>query len=99
MIKLKSIYPEGWKEKIEKNKSRKENPNDKYAQIAKNKSDIDFTYKPGHIRIAWTIMPEFVDQPRKIATLGEMIEFWDHINEDLYKRIIYIKYKIQNPIN
>ena len=88
MAKFTSTYPEGWKEPAE----REDDPNDIYAQMAKNKIDTLPEYHGGILCIAKTVEPEVQGQPNKMATFGEMLKIWDHVNVELYQRLISIKY-------
>lgn len=42
--------------------------------------------------ISKTVEPNEIGQPKRMATFGEMLKFWDNFNEQLYKRIIFIRY-------
>ena len=99
LTKFKSTYPIGYSEPIQR-KSKA----DVYMALANTKSIGEIV--PGEVMIAKTVDPiGMVDiytegkpviaemrKPNKMATLGEMHLVWDHINQDLYNRLIEIKY-------
>ena len=88
MSKFKSTFPKGWKEP----KKRDNNPNDVYAQLGKMKVDTIPDYHKGLVCIGKSVEPPEIGRPNRMATLGEMLKVWDHVNEDLYKRLIFIRY-------
>lgn len=88
MTKFKSTYPASWKQP----KERQDNPDDVYASLAKQRVDTIPDYHKGVVCIGKSVEPKEIGQPNRMATLGEMLKVWDHVNEELYKRLIFIRY-------
>lgn len=81
----KTIYPEGYS--LAK---PHQNDDDPYPKLA-TKKDV-YEYQPGRICIAKSYTPPVIGKPNKMATFGEMLRIWDHVNVDLYQKLIAIKY-------
>lgn len=98
ITKFKSTYPESYTMPVRQKKE------DEYAILAQKKETIDVT--PGQVQIGKSISPiglldvfaekptiiTEIRKPNKMATFGEMCLIWDHINKDLYDRLIEVKY-------
>jgi len=95
MTKFKTVIPDCYKQTPE----RLINANDPYIKLAEEKHLI---VTKGEILIGKSISPiGLVDvfsekkevitefrKPNKMATLGEMRRIWDHVNQDLYNKLI-----------
>ena len=95
MSKFKTTIPAGYKSST----TRAINEKDPYIKLAEEKHLV---ITKGEICIGKTVNPiGLVDvfsekkevitelrKPNKMATLGEMRRIWDHVNQDLYNKLI-----------
>jgi len=88
LSKFKSTYPEGWKAPIEPTV----NKDDIYSLINNHKNDSLPKINKGIVCISKSVIPPEIGKPNRMATYGEMTRVWDHINKELYDRLIEIKY-------
>lgn len=82
MTKFKSTYPEGYKAK-----EVKETNISQYRKAS--------TISPIGLIDTFSPKKEVITEirkPNKMATLGEMLRIWDHVNVDLYNQLIERRY-------
>lgn len=82
MTKFKSTYPIGASSPLRKTTNK--------CEFSK-KSNVDPIGMVDIFSEKREIISEY-RKPNKMATLGEMRRFWDHIDLDLYNRLIEIKH-------
>lgn len=87
LSRFKSTIPEGWNPQVE----RKDNSNDIYLEIGLRKQHTIKVTK-GIVCIAKSVIPPELRVPARMPTYSEMIKAWDHVNKELYDRLIEIKY-------
>jgi len=82
MTKFKSTYPEGYKPSLRKTTDE--------GQYRKGS-----TISPVGLVNVFSEKKEVIKEmrkPNKMATLGEMLRIWDHVNVDLYNELIERRY-------
>jgi hypothetical protein len=82
MTKFKSTYPDGYKTPL-----RKSTDDTQYRKAS--------TIDPIGLIDVFSEKKEVIKEirkPNKMATLGEMLRIWDHVNVDLYNELIERRY-------